>query len=127
MERSLSFEGDTGPYIQYTYARSKSVLRKAEAEDPSTAPMSSTTAEERRLCVLLLRFPEIVQDAAQQKAPHVICTYLLDLCHAFNSYYAHEHIIGSENENDKLLLTAAIGNCIKQGLYLLGIETVESM
>lgn len=123
-EQSVSIEGDSGPYLQYSYARAKSVLEKAGDKNkaPESAPESAPDFER-----LLVRFPAIVERAAKEYEPHYVTTYLTELAGAFNSWYAREKIIGSENECYKLALVRAFAQAMKNGLWLLGIEAPEKM
>lgn len=127
-ERSISFEGDSGPYLQYAYARAKSVLRKAEKEriKPSfkKAPKGVTQLEKT-----IHYFPDVVLTANQNYHPNAIATYLAELASKFNSYYAENKIIDKEDELSqyKVALTAVFAQTIKNGLWLLGIETLEKM
>jgi len=121
LEASVSFEGDSGPYLQYTYARAKSVLRKAEKGDPTPLTLDP---EARILARAISQFPDVVAEAAANFAPNTLCTYLFHLAQEFNLFYAKCPIIGSHT---RLALTAATAQVIKNGLYLLGIETMEQM
>ena len=123
---SVNLHGDSGPYLQYTYARCKSVLRKTGhirriRQIGLIRPMN---AEENALARALAYFPEIVADAAKNFAPNTLCTYLFQLAQAFNLLYAKHEIL----KNDlRLTLTAATAQILKNGLYLLGIEVLEQM
>lgn len=121
--KSISFEGDSGPYLQYSYARAKSVLEKAGNTGSTELPLEVTPEFER----LLPRFPAVVLRAAQEYEPHHVTTYLTELAGAFNSWYAKEKIIGSEDEAYKLALTSAFAQTMKNGLWLLGIQSPERM
>jgi arginyl-tRNA synthetase len=122
LEASVSFEGDSGPYLQYTYARCKSVLRKAGEFTPVGA--SALKEEERVLARQVMQFPDVVADAVKNFAPNTICTYLFHLAQQFNVFYAKHQIVGNDF---RLTLTAATAQVIKNGLTLLGIETMEQM
>ena len=125
LKESVSFDGDSGPYLLYTYARCKSVLKKAsEAHDPAAASSGSLNADERALARLIQFFPEVVAAAAHDLSPNVICTYLFDLAQTFNAFYQKNPILG---EKKRVVLTAATAQVLKNGLYLLGISTVERM
>ena len=128
-EKSISFEGDSGPYLQYSYARAKSILEKAKNEniDLATEPPSDwkTTEVEK----MLYRFPEIVLRSAQEFAPHYIPNYLIELARAYNSFYGNTQIIDKNDPTSsyKVALTEAFSIVIKNGLKLLGIEAPEKM
>lgn len=126
IEASVSFEGDSGPYLQYTYARCKSVFRKAgkTKTDFRLRGNDNLNEEERILARQIMQFPDVVTDAAQNFSPNTICTYLFHLAQEFNLFYAKNPIIGNDM---RLAMTAATAQVIKNGLYLLGIETMEQM
>ena len=129
-EQALSFEGDSGPYLQYTAARIGSVLAKAAAEGlrPSAAALPEGW-QETEVEVLLARYPEVVKGAQAKRAPHTIATYLTELASAYNTFYASGVIIDAVNPATpyKLALSAAVQTTLKNGLWLLGIETPERM
>jgi arginyl-tRNA synthetase len=122
LEESINTNGDSGPYIQYAYARCKSVLRKAG--DSRLRGNDIMNPEERAIARLIIQFPDVVSDAATRFAPNVICTYLFQLAQAFNLFYAKHEILGHDT---RLMITAATAQVLKNGLYLLGIETLERM
>lgn len=127
-ERALSFEGDSGPYLQYTHARIGSVLEKAAAigVTPSTAmPPSNTYPVER----LLRAFPEVLETALLERAPHQVVTYLTALAGSFNSFYATERIADATDEFApyKAAVALAVATTLKQGLWVLGIPAPERM
>ncbi len=127
-EKALSFEGDSGPYLQYTYARANSVLEKArEAGVLPSGKVAPTVpyALER----LLYRFPEVIEEALVERAPHTVVTYLTELAGAFNAFYAKEQIADNTDiyAPYKAMLTAATALTLKNGLWTLGIEAPERM
>ncbi len=120
-DSSISFEGDSGPYLQYTYARCKSVLNKA-GEFDMTCDGSSP------LDKVLYRFSEVVERSAAEYEPHYIAHYLNELASSFNSWYAQEHILdGSDAQNYKLTVTSAVAQTIKNALWMLGIKAPDKM
>jgi arginyl-tRNA synthetase len=125
--KSLSFEGDSGPYVQYTIARSKSILRNAAGlgiKADTKTNTSGVTDVER----LLHRFPAVVESATDEYMPHLVCTYLLELASAFNSYYAKYPVLGGGDEAPyRVALTKAVSQVLSNGLYLLGITAPERM
>lgn len=126
LKTSVSFQGDSGPYLQYTYARARSVLRKA-GNEPTTynlLPTTSLNPEERAVLRLLTFFPDVVAEAADRLSPSTLCTYLFQLASAYNLFYAKHTILPSQL---RLALTAATAQVLKNGLYLLGIATLEQM
>ena len=128
-EKSISFEGDSGPYLQYSYARAQSVLRKASSGKILEAkPPKLVGSEALVLKRLLVRFPEIVERSQKELSPHYVATYLIEIAGAFNNFYANNKIIDSgEGEGYRLMLVKAFANVMKSGLYLLGIKSPEVM
>ena len=130
-ERALSFEGETGPYVQYTHARCCSVLRKAQAY-ADVEPDYSVLCDDEALDVLMLisRFPEVVRKAMDQNEPSLITRHTTSLAQAYNKYY-FEHRIMEENapagSAARVNLTDAVRDVIKTGLYLIGVEAPERM
>ena len=126
IKESVNFQGDSGPYLQYTYARCKSVLRKSKSAigDLSFLGDVALNPEERMVGRLLMYFPDVVAQAADSFSPSALCTYLFKLAQAFNLFYAKHSILGVPF---RLALTAATAQILKPGLYLLGIETLEKM
>jgi arginyl-tRNA synthetase len=127
-EKALSFEGDSGPYLQYTYARCLSVLEKAKGVgvEPQLAPAPETPYVLERI---LYRFPEVIEEALAERAPHTVVTFLTELAGEFNSFYAHEMIADKNDSNApyKALLTSAVATTLKNGLWVLGIEAPERL
>lgn len=127
-DKSISFEGDSGPYLQYAYARAGSVLKKAQSEKikPSfiKIPQISGQLEKK-----FFHFPEIVLKASESFEPHFLVLYLTELAGEFNSYYAKNKIVDNEDEYSsyKVALTKAFLEIMRNGLWLLGIETLEKM
>lgn len=129
-EKSISFEGDSGPYIQYSYVRANSVLSKIENYNPENfSKVEERKGEVPNIEKILLRFPQAVAKSLEEYSPHTIANYLYDLSSEFNSFYAHTKIADESNEDYKnnVVLTEAVKTTLKNGLYLLGIETVEKM
>jgi len=124
-DQSLSFEGDSGPYLQYTYARTRSLLEKAgeKSVDALCAHTQTNTLHK-----LLLRFPETILRANEEREPHHIVTYLVELAREFNSFYGNNMILdNSADEAYKLALVKAVSQTMKKGLTLLAIPTPERM
>ena len=122
-EKSLSLEGDSGPYLQYALVRAKSVIAQAEAGDAAPDAPAETYALER----VLLHFPEIALRAERALSPNLVVTYLTELAGAWNSFYATERIRGGEHEAYKLRLARAFVSTMTNGLTLLGIPVPEKM
>jgi arginyl-tRNA synthetase len=128
-DKVLSFEGETGPYVQYTHARCCSVLRKARII-PNKADMKFLIhTEEDEVVKLLERFPEVINDAAKSNKPHILASYLIDLCQNFNNFYQKHTIVSMENEysDARLILTDCVRTVLRSGIGLLGIKAVEEM
>ena len=132
-EESLSFEGETGPYLQYTYARASSILRKA---DLSTFPHPSHLHTallnepcEKPLIRLLAAFPTTVDQTTSSKKPHILCRYALDLAQKFNEFYHACRVIGEEPDraNARLALVQCTRQVLGQCLELMGIQALEEM
>jgi len=124
---SLSFEGDSGPYLQYTYARARSVIEKANSAGvkPSVANPPDEVGNVERV---LSAFPEIVERAYADLSPSHIASYLIELAHAFNSFYAKERIADAGEEAPyRVALAKATAQVLKNGLWLLGISASERM
>ncbi len=163
LKESVNFQGDSGPYLQYTYARARSVLRKAQSSKlKAQIDWSlvighwSLNVEERSLARLILYFPDVVAAAAESFSPNTLCTYLFELAQAFNLFYAKHSILGGSevqsvkgkvknkkqdardsttehsslstpDSSFRLAMTSAVAQVLKNGLFLLSIETLEHM
>ncbi|MEO6508355.1 MAG: arginine--tRNA ligase [Patescibacteria group bacterium] len=126
-ETSLTFDGDSGPYLEYVYVRAKRLL---ETEfDHKVQNDYDLNEEELHVLRLLSKFPTVVLNSALQYAPNFIATYLFDLAQTFNFFYQKHQILKSseDTKNFRLMLTEATAQVIKNGLKLLGVETVERM
>lgn len=127
-EKSLSFEGDSGPYLQYSHTRANAVLEKAKSENITSNTFKVESWAVTELERLLYIFPEVVERANEKYDPHYITTYLTELAGAFNSFYAKERIVEeSETAQYKIALTKAFQTTIKNGLWLLGIKAPNRM
>jgi len=127
-DKSISFEGDSGPYLQYSYARAKSLLRKAK-EEKVKINYKKINLEISELEKLLYRFPEVVERAGDEYSPHYIASYLIEISSAFNSFYGNNKIVDKADQNSpyKVALTEALSEVLKNGLNLLGISAPERM
>jgi len=127
-EKDLAFEGNSGPYIQYAYVRAAAAITKADiSSSPTTGNIryGETPVLER----MLLRLPDMVEKSLHDYSPHHIAVYLHELASEFNSFYAHTKIADETNPDyhANVALVQAFAQTIKNGLWLLGIETVEQM
>ena len=126
-EQALNFEGDTGPYLQYSYARASSILRKAGNFNKSKIKIEKLSIEEASLVKSISEFPEIVERASSSLNPSLIANYSFELAQIFNEFYHSCQVIGSEQEAFRLKLVQAFKTTIKNSLWLLGIEVMEEM
>lgn len=126
-EQALNFEGDSGPYIQYSYARASSIIRKAGKFNKSKIKISDLVQAENNLVKKILMFPEIVQNAQQSLNPSLVANYSFELAQIFNEFYHSCPVIGDKSEAFRLLLVDAFRTALKNALYLLGIDILEEM
>lgn len=150
-DESISFEGNSGPYLQYTYVRTQSVITKLKIQHRTSPPLGRNSTEltigdnigqyinfesytfqqeEAELLRTISYYKEIVSQAAKEYAPHILCTYLFTLAQQFNSFYQKSPIIKAETEQQQELrlgLVLATARIISEGLGLLGIETPDKM
>lgn len=132
-KESIDFNGNTGPFIQYTHARIKSVLRKAAAQGIVVGELSSSlpmAEKEASLIRLMVQFPEVVQQAGVEYSPSVIANYVYDLVKEYNQFYHDFSILREENKElqaFRLLLSQNVAKIVKLGMRLLGIEVPERM
>ncbi|WP_104399226.1 arginine--tRNA ligase [Vibrio penaeicida] len=130
-DNMLAFEGNTAPYMQYAYTRVASVFAKAGVSmDSLQGEIKVTEEKEKALIAKLLQFEEAVQSVAREGQPHIMCSYLFELAGQFSSFYEACPILVAEDEavkQSRLKLAALTAKTIKQGLSLLGIETLERM
>lgn len=144
-KKAMSFEGDSGPYLQYTAVRAKAVLKKAKEQSIEATPITPLLFElltgqdplhagaMQDLVKKIFTFPEIIEKAYSENAPHAVATYLIELAGAFNACYAHTHIVDTTDETSHVrsgqlvAITGAVLETLTNGLYILGIEVPEKM
>jgi arginyl-tRNA synthetase len=133
-KESIDFNGNTGPFIQYTHARIKSVLRKAREQNLEFSALNDTQIEisekESYLIQLLTEFPTVVRQAGEEFSPALIANYVYELVKEYNQFYHDFTILKEENSNLKqfrLVLSESIASVIKTGMGLLGIDVPERM
>lgn len=129
-KESIDFNGNTGPFIQYTYARIRSVIRKSEGFDPQVTPHSEPNAKESVLIQKVADFPAVVAEAGKNYSPALIANYAYDLAKEYNQFYHDYSILREENgdkRNLRLLLSFVVGRTLKSAMSLLGIEMPERM
>ncbi|MEG0748286.1 MAG: arginine--tRNA ligase, partial [Cetobacterium sp.] len=131
-DKILSFEGNTAPYLQYSYARIKSILRRAEEQNKvlnENVTITFADKAERNLAHHLTQFPTVILKAAESCRPNLVADYLFELSKKFNSFYNSCPILNQEDEilYSRLLLAERTAAVLKEGLNLLGINTLERM
>lgn len=129
-ETSLAFDGDSGPYLMYTYARASSILKQKNINSVKDLESAYNTIEEQDIIRLLNTFENTVLEAAINYSPNIVANFLFELAQAFNKFYNQHSVLKAETEDlisSRIALTAATAKVLKKGLSLLGIETVESM
>ena len=129
-KESIDFNGNTGPFLQYTYARIKSVIRKAGGVDLNMTPDAEPNEKESALIQKLADFPSVVKEAGDSYSPALIANYCYDLAKEYNQFYHDYPILKEENEkvkNLRLLLSAVVARTLKVGVSLLGMEMPERM
>ncbi|MGF1686687.1 arginine--tRNA ligase [Photobacterium japonica] len=129
-DNMLAFEGNTAPYMQYAYTRVASIFKRANVElKDLTHPVVINDEKEQILLSKLLQFEEAVQSVAREGQPHLMCAYLFELAGIFSSFYEACPILNAEEDvkQSRLKLALLTSKTIKQGLDLLGIETLERM
>jgi arginyl-tRNA synthetase len=131
-KESVDFQGNTGPFIQYTYARIQAILRKVDFNANVTLSSAEVSLEpkEKQLIKQLELFPEVIQQAAANHSPALVANYTYDLVKEFNSFYQNVSILGANNHNEKVFrvqLANSVANTIKNSFCLLGIDVPERM
>ena len=131
-KESIDFQGNTGPFIQYTYARIQSILRKSDVDFTVKLDANEVSLheKERELIKQLQLFPDTVQQAAAQHSPALIANYTYDLVKAFNSFYQNVSILGADTKNEivfRVQLSNTVAKTIKNAFSLLGINVPERM
>lgn len=129
-QESVDFAGNTGPFIQYTYARIQSILRKADFDFSQPVSQTALGEKEKELIKQIALFPEVIQNAAATYSPALIANYVYDLVKEYNSFYQSVPILAAENQVDKIFrvqLSKKVGDTIKSGFSLLGIDVPERM
>ncbi|MBE9489744.1 MAG: arginine--tRNA ligase [Bacteroidetes bacterium] len=129
-KESIDFQGNTGPFIQYTYARIQSILRKSDVSLAFEIDGLTLHQKEKELIKQIQLFPEVIQNAAEHHSPALIANYTYDLVKTFNSFYQNVTILGADTQNEKIFrvqLSKTVANTIKNAFSLLGIEVPERM
>jgi arginyl-tRNA synthetase len=129
-EESVDFNGNTGPFIQYTYARIQSILRKATFDYSFESKLLELHEKEKELIKQVQLFPEVIQNAAENHSPALVANYTYDLVKEFNSFYQNVSILGEDNLDKKVFrvqLSKSVSQVIKNAFGLLGISVPERM
>lgn len=128
-DRALSFDGDSGPYVQYCHVRCESILRKAGFELPKEIKVDLESDEERGLIKILMAYEQILADAYRNYKPNIVANYLLNVCAAFNRFYQKHRIIGGEDslKESRLALVMMTKKTIRSGLDILNISAPTEM
>lgn len=128
LEEVVRFEGETGPYVQYTHARAMTILDKAGFTPSTTEAYALNDADSWEIIKLLQAFPDVVSQAAEQYEPSVIAKHSLRLAQAFNKYYAHTKILVEDDQKEaRLALVYAVTTILKEDLRLLGVHAPNKM
>lgn len=124
VDETVSLQGNSGPYLQYSHARARSILEKGGGRGMEPAELQ---AGERRLLRKLSEYQEVVGAAARELMPHYVATYLYELAQEFNSFYEHNRVIGDARQAQRLWLVEQYANALRDGLGLLGIAAPDKM
>ncbi len=125
-EQALNFEGNTGPYLHYSYARASSIIKKSKKKT-SEFKIKNLHKNEIKLLKSLTEFPETVENSSKNLNPALIANYSFELSQIFNEFYHYCPVIGSEEEQQRLAFVQAFRHVLKNSMYLLGIEVMEEM
>lgn len=130
-DKVLSLKGDSGPYLQYTYARIQSVLSKVDTPpvvgEGRLVSAKNLSKEEIDILRYFYRFPKVVEEATKQFAPNILCAFLYELAQNYNSFYEKRRIIGGSRQDFRILLSYVVGKILENGLGILGIKAPEKM
>ena len=126
VNKFISFEGNTGPYLLYSYARAKSILRKANFKE-TNIEVKDLSESEKALINKLASFPEVVQHSFDNLSPNIIANYSFDLSQLFNEFHHSSQVIGSEQEALRLSIVNCFAQTLSNALSLLGISVIEKM
>lgn len=128
MEEVVRFEGETGPYVQYSHARAMSILEKAQFDPANAQALALNDAESWEVIKLIQRYPETILQAADKYEPSVIAKHAIKLAQAFNKYYANVKILAEDAQKDaRLALVYAVTVLLKEDLRLLGLHAPDKM
>jgi arginyl-tRNA synthetase len=127
-EESVSILGNSGPYLQYAYARAKNIIAKSQiGEKLEEQKQLKFNEDERALVLKLSRFAAAIEHACLDLSPHVVCVYIYELAQEFNHFYEHNRVIGDNREGLRLFLVKQYAERLKSGLELLGIAAPDKL
>jgi len=129
-DKILNLKGNSGPYLQYTFARCKSVIRKSGLGEKRKTTLKNLNGEELKILRMICKFPEVVEQAAEKFSPNLLCNFAFDLAQKYNGFYDVYPIIRAETEelrDFRLTLTSAVAQVLKNSLVLLGISAPPRM
>lgn len=126
IDESVATEGNSGPYLQYTHARARSILRKLQPA-PNKLSAESLQTDERSFLKKIGEYTEVVDKAVEELMPHYICTYLYELAQCFNRFYENNRVVDDPRQNVRLVLVESYADVLKHGLGLLNIASPEKM
>lgn len=127
IKESIGLEGNSGPYLQYAYARAQSILNKAKSSKSKAGSQDGLESGERSLARKISEYPEVVENAIGELMPHYVATYLYELAQTFNRFYENNRVISDPRETLRLQLVKSYAEVLKNGLELLNISTPERM
>lgn len=127
-KESVSLQGNSGPYLQYSLARANSIAQKVDSINSDiVTPDGGYTEHERNLLFKLTEYSDVIRQSTTELLPHILCTYLYELAQSFNRFYENSKVIGDEREQIRLRLVQAYAIILKNGLAVLGIPTPDRM
>ena len=129
-EESIDFNGNTGPFIQYTFARIRSLINRSGFSDFNFDLKLSLTNQEKRIIKIILKYPDIIQESFKLLSPSLIANFVYDLVKEYNNYYQNNKILSLDDENQmlfKLSLSDMVSRVIKSGMNLLGVVVPQKM
>ncbi|MBD8036421.1 arginine--tRNA ligase [Solibacillus sp. A46] len=128
LQQMLNFEGETGPYVQYTHARICSILKKVQLTLNEEVTVKELEESAWGIVLLLQQYPQVISDSLEQADPSIVAKYVLQLARVFNKYYAHTKIlVEDEKLESRLVLCFAVATVLKDGMRLLGVQSPENM
>jgi arginyl-tRNA synthetase len=124
---SVSLEGNSGPYLQYSHARARSIIRKANTTIKQIGEDIKIEPDERSLLLKVTQYPEVIDKSIEELLPHYVCTYLYELAQVFNHFYEHNRVIGEARQDFRLALVCLYADTLEKGLNLLGIDAPDQL